>query len=88
VADLLRRDLGSGIRAGRLFTHPFLLRASIWLVGSLGAVRRWTFITIIALFVVIGLAAAYQILIASRDAAPLPGPVPGHPLPTATATTP
>jgi len=51
-------------------------------------VRRWTFITIIALFVVIGLAATYQILIASRDAGPLPGPVPGHPLPTASATPP
>ena len=50
--------------------------------------RRWTLITIIALFVVIGLAAAYQILIASRHTGPLPGPVPGHPLPTATATTP
>jgi hypothetical protein len=51
-------------------------------------VRRWTFITIIALFLVIGLAAAYQILIASRHTGPLPGPVSGHPLPTATATTP
>lgn len=50
--------------------------------------RRWTFITIIALFLVIGVAAAYQILIASRDTGPLPGPVPGHSLPTATATTP
>jgi hypothetical protein len=51
-------------------------------------VRRWTLITIIALFVVIGVAAAYQILIASRPTGPLPGPGPGHPLPTATATTP
>jgi hypothetical protein len=51
-------------------------------------VRRWTFITIIALFLVIGLAAAYQILIASRHPGPLPGPVPGHSLPTPSATTP
>ncbi|HEY2804070.1 MAG TPA: hypothetical protein VGJ67_09165 [Actinomycetota bacterium] len=50
--------------------------------------RRWTFITIIALFLVIGLAAAYQILIASNHTGPLPGPVPGHPLPTASATPP
>jgi hypothetical protein len=44
-------------------------------------VRRWTFITIIALFVLLALAAAYQLLIASRDSGPLPGPVPGTPLP-------
>jgi hypothetical protein len=48
-------------------------------------VRRWTLITIIALFVMIALAAAYQILIASGDAGPYRGPVPGTPLPTSPA---
>lgn len=43
--------------------------------------RRWTLLTIIALFLLIGAAAAYQVALASRDQAPFPGPVTGTPLP-------
>ncbi|MDP9242063.1 MAG: hypothetical protein M3O84_02685 [Actinomycetota bacterium] len=48
--------------------------------------RRWTFVTIIALFVVLSLAAAYQLLIASRNSGPFGGPVQGTPLPTHSAS--
>jgi hypothetical protein len=45
-------------------------------------VRRFTFITIVVLFVLIAGAAVYQIVIAGGDRAPYPGPVPGTPLPS------
>ncbi|HEX5901808.1 MAG TPA: hypothetical protein VF028_01635 [Actinomycetota bacterium] len=44
--------------------------------------RRFTFITIVVLIVLIAGAAVYQIVIASKDRAPFPGPVPGTPLPS------
>jgi hypothetical protein len=47
-------------------------------------VRRFTFITIIVLFVLIAGAAIYQIVIASEDRSPYPGPAPGTPLPSTT----
>lgn len=43
--------------------------------------RRWTFITLVVLFLVIVAAAAFQIALASRDQGPFPGPVSGTPLP-------
>jgi hypothetical protein len=45
-------------------------------------VRRFTFITIVVLFVLIAAAAVYQLVIASEDRAPFPGPVSGTPLPS------
>lgn len=50
--------------------------------ASLGAVRRFTLITIIALFVLISTAAVYQLVLATRDQERLPGPELGTPLPT------
>jgi hypothetical protein len=47
-------------------------------------VRRFTFITIVVLFVLIAAAAVYQIVIASEDRAPYLGPVSGTPLPQVT----
>ncbi len=47
--------------------------------------RRFTLIVIICLFLVIGAAAIAQIVIASRNHDPYPGPVPGTPFPTASA---
>ncbi|HJS26318.1 MAG TPA: hypothetical protein VJ913_04245 [Actinomycetota bacterium] len=44
--------------------------------------RRFTFVTIIVLFVLIAGAAVYQIAIANQDRTPFPGPVPGTPLPS------
>ena len=44
--------------------------------------RRFTFITIVVLFVLIAGAALYQIVIANEDRAPFPGPVSGTPLPS------
>jgi hypothetical protein len=49
-------------------------------------VRRFTLITIIVLFVLIAGAAIYQVVLASREQAPFPGPVSGTPLPQATAS--
>ncbi|MEX2275696.1 MAG: hypothetical protein WEA10_09090 [Actinomycetota bacterium] len=48
--------------------------------------RRATFITLIVLFVVLAAAAISQIVIASGDRAPLPGPREPGDLPTVTAT--
>jgi hypothetical protein len=45
-------------------------------------VRRFTFITIVVLFVLLAGAAVYQVVIASEDRAPYPGPVSGTPLPS------
>jgi len=45
-------------------------------------VRRFTLITIICLFVLITAAAAYQLVLATRDQERYPGPAPGTPLPT------
>ena len=50
--------------------------------------RRPTLIVIVLLFVLIGGAAIYQISIASRDVAPLPGPVSPGELPSLPATAP
>ena len=47
--------------------------------------RRATLITIICLFLVIGVAAVYQMVIASGDRR-YPGPAPGTPYPTAVVT--
>ncbi|MGH2671956.1 MAG: hypothetical protein ACRDHC_03160 [Actinomycetota bacterium] len=44
--------------------------------------RRFTFITIVVLFVLLGIAAIYQLVLANRDDQRFPGPVPGTPLPT------
>jgi hypothetical protein len=48
-------------------------------------VRRGTLITVICLFVLIGVAAVYQMTIASGDRR-YPGPNPGTPLPTSVVT--
>ncbi len=45
-------------------------------------VRRFTLITLICLFLLIGAAAVYQMVLASGDRPRYPGPVPGTPLPT------
>lgn len=44
--------------------------------------RRFTFITIVVLFTLIAGAAVYQIVIASGERQPYPGPVLGTPLPS------
>lgn len=44
--------------------------------------RRPTLITIVLLFVVIAVAAAYQLVLATRGGERYPGPVPGTPFPT------
>jgi hypothetical protein len=49
-------------------------------------VRRFTLITLICLFLLIGAAAIYQMAIASGDRPLYPGPVPGTPFPTPPAT--
>jgi hypothetical protein len=49
-------------------------------------VRRPTFIMIVVLFVLIAGAAIYQISIASRDRAPLPGPASPNQLPSPSAS--
>jgi hypothetical protein len=49
-------------------------------------VRRATLITIIVLFVLIGGTAIYQLTIASRDVAPLDGPVSPGQLPSPPAS--
>ncbi|HXF72209.1 MAG TPA: hypothetical protein VNO79_06335 [Actinomycetota bacterium] len=43
--------------------------------------RRFTAITLIVLGLLLAGAAAYQILLASQDRGPYPGPAPGTPLP-------
>ncbi len=47
--------------------------------------RRFTLITIVALFMLIAAAAAYQLILAGRDRPKFPGPELGTPLPTLTA---
>jgi hypothetical protein len=49
-------------------------------------VRRFTLVVIICLFVLIGVAAVAQVVMASRHHDPYPGPVPGTPYPTIPAT--
>jgi hypothetical protein len=49
-------------------------------------VRRFTFITIIVLFVLLGAAAIYQLALANRNDERFPGPVPGTPLPSPSST--
>ena len=48
--------------------------------------RRFTLITLICLFLLIGAAAIYQMAIANGGRARYPGPVPGTPFPTSVAT--
>lgn len=49
--------------------------------------RRFTLITIVCLFLVLGGAAVYQLILAGRGPGErFPGPVPGTPLPTFTST--
>jgi hypothetical protein len=48
-------------------------------------VRRFTLITIIVLFALIGAAAVWQLVLANRDRPRFPGPELGTPLPTAVA---
>jgi hypothetical protein len=47
-------------------------------------VRRFTLLTLIVLFVLIIIAAVFQLL-AARGPRHLPGPIPGTPLPTASS---
>jgi hypothetical protein len=49
-------------------------------------VRRSTLVTIICLFVLLAGAAVWQLVIAGRDQPLYPGPVPGTPFPTLSAT--
>jgi hypothetical protein len=49
-------------------------------------VRRGTLIAIICLFLALGAAALYQMVLASNDGVRYPGPVPGTPYPTSLAT--
>ena len=48
--------------------------------------RRPTFIVLVILFVLIAGAAIYQITLASRDTAPLPGPSSPNELPSLTSS--
>lgn len=48
--------------------------------------RRFTAITLIALGVLLAAAALWQLLLASQERGPYPGPVPGTPLPSAAPT--
>ncbi|MEX2203513.1 MAG: hypothetical protein WD965_05450 [Actinomycetota bacterium] len=48
--------------------------------------RRFTLITIIVLFVLLGAAAIYQLVLANRNDERFPGPVPGTPLPSPSPT--
>lgn len=48
--------------------------------------RRGTFVTIVVLFVVLGVATIYQLVLANDDRERFPGPQPGTPLPSVTAT--
>jgi hypothetical protein len=49
-------------------------------------VRRFTFITIVVLFLLLGAATIYQLVLANRDDQRFPGPAPGTPLPSPSAT--
>jgi hypothetical protein len=51
-------------------------------------VRRFTLITIICLVVLLAAAAVAQLVIASADREPYPGPVPGTPFPSVVQPTP
>ncbi len=53
---------------------------------SLGLVRPFTKLMIAVLFLMLAVAAVAQLFIAHRDRPPYPGPVPGTPLPTVTAS--
>lgn len=44
--------------------------------------RKGTLVAIVVLFLVLGAAAIYQMVLATRDRQPYPGPVSGTPLPT------
>ena len=48
--------------------------------------RKGTLVAIVALFLLIGGAAVYQLILASREHEPFPGPVSGTPFPTSVAT--
>ncbi len=48
--------------------------------------RRFTLITIICLLALLAAAAIYQIVLASRNHKPYPGPVSGTPFPSTTVT--
>ena len=48
--------------------------------------RRFTLITIVVLFVLLGAAAIYQLVLANRNDERFPGPVPGTPLPSPSTT--
>jgi len=49
-------------------------------------VRRVTLITLVCLFLLLAAAAVWQMLIATRDRGPYPGPVPGTPYPSLSRT--
>ncbi len=49
--------------------------------------RRFTFITLVVLFVLIAATAIYQLVLANREQAPFPGPELGTPLPSLTGST-
>jgi hypothetical protein len=49
-------------------------------------VRRGTLIAIVVLFVLLGVAAVYQLILASDERERFPGPRPGTPLPEVTTT--
>jgi hypothetical protein len=48
--------------------------------------RRSTFVALVVLFVLLAVAAVYQLVLAGADRERFPGPAPGTPLPTITAT--
>jgi len=49
-------------------------------------VRRFTLITLIVLLALLVGAGAYQVVLATRDQEPFPGPAPGTPLPSVSVT--
>jgi len=49
-------------------------------------VRRFTFITIVVLFALLGAAAIYQLVLANRGEQRFPGPAIGTPLPSPSPT--
>ena len=48
--------------------------------------RRFTLITLVVLFLLIVAAAIYQLALANSDRPRFPGPVPGTPLPSSSAS--
>ena len=48
--------------------------------------RKGTLVAIVVLLLVLGAAAIYQLVLATRDRQPYPGPVSGTPLPTSVVT--